>query len=49
MSQTEAEVEENKMFWGHLGIYVKERNHKCACDAKAEADDLIARFIHLLS
>jgi len=51
MSQTEAEVEENKMFWETyetFTTYLKERtNVSVLRDPKAEADDLIARFIHL--
>ena len=51
MSQTEAEVEENKMFWETyeaFTTYLKDRtNCSVLRDPKAEADDLIARFIHL--
>jgi 5'-3' exonuclease len=51
MSQTEAEVEENKLFWETyetFTTYLKERtNVSVLRDPKAEADDLIARFIHL--
>ena len=51
MSQTEAEVEENKMFWETyetFTTYLKEKtNVSVLRDPKAEADDLIARFIHL--
>jgi 5'-3' exonuclease len=51
MSQTEAEVEENKMFWTtyeSFTTYLKDRtNCSVLRDPKAEADDLIARFIHL--
>jgi 5'-3' exonuclease len=51
MSQTEAEVEENKLFWStyeNFTTYLKERtNVSVLRDPKAEADDLIARFIHL--
>ena len=51
MSQTEAEVEENKMFWTtyeSFTTYLKDRtNTSVLRDPKAEADDLIARFIHL--
>ena len=51
MSQTEAEAEENKLFWStyeNFTTYLKERtNVSVLRDPKAEADDLIARFIHL--
>jgi len=51
MSQTEAEVEENKLFWGTYETftnYLKDRtNVSVLRDPKAEADDIIARFIHL--
>jgi len=51
MSQTEAEVEENKLFWDtyeKFTTYLKDRtNTSVLRDPKAEADDLIARFIHL--
>ena len=51
MSQTEAEVEENTMFWTTYEAftnYLKDRtNCSVLRDSKAEADDLIARFIHL--
>jgi 5'-3' exonuclease len=51
MSQTEAEVEENKMFWGTYDTFLNYLREKTNCsvlrDPKAEADDLIARFIHL--
>jgi len=51
MSQTEAEVEENKMFWevyANFITYLKDRtNCSVLRDPKAEADDLIARWIHL--
>ena len=51
LSQTEAEVEENKMFWETyeaFTTYLKEKtNTSVLRDPKAEADDLIARFIHL--
>ena len=50
-SQTEAEVEENKMFWEtyeKFTTFLRERtNVSVLRDPKAEADDLIARFIHL--
>jgi 5'-3' exonuclease len=51
MSQTETEVEENKLFWDtyeKFTTYLKDRtNTSVLRDPKAEADDLIARFIHL--
>ena len=51
MSQTEAEVEENKLFWTtyeNFTTYLKDRtNVSVLRDPKAEADDLIARWIHL--
>jgi 5'-3' exonuclease len=51
MSQTEAEVEENKMFWETYDTFLNYLREKTNCsvlrDPKAEADDLIARFIHL--
>jgi 5'-3' exonuclease len=51
MSQTEAEVEENTMFWQtyeSFTNYLKDRtNCSVLRDPKAEADDLIARWIHL--
>jgi len=51
MSQTEAEVEENTMFWQTYDAfctYLKDRtNCSVLRDPKAEADDLIARWIHL--
>jgi len=51
MSQTEAEIEENTMFWQTYETftnYLKDRtNCSVLRDSKAEADDLIARFIHL--
>jgi 5'-3' exonuclease len=51
MSQTEAEVEENKLFWETYDTfltYLREKtNTSVLRDPKAEADDLIARFIHL--
>jgi 5'-3' exonuclease len=51
MSQTEAEVEENKIFWETyetFTTYLKEKtNVSVLRDPIAEADDLIARFIHL--
>jgi 5'-3' exonuclease len=51
MSQTEAEVEENKLFWQTYEAFTTFLKEKTNCsvlrDPKAEADDLIARFIHL--
>lgn len=51
MSLTEAEVEENTMFWQTYETftqYLKEKtNTSVLRDPNAEADDLIARFIHL--
>jgi len=51
LSQTEAEVEENTMFWQTYEAftnYLKDRtNCSVLRDPKAEADDLIARWIHL--
>ena len=51
MSQTEAEVEENTIFWQIYETFIqflKEKtNVSVLRDPNAEADDLIARFIHL--
>ena len=51
LSQTEAEVEENTMFWQIYETFIqflKEKtNVSVLRDPNAEADDLIARFIHL--
>jgi 5'-3' exonuclease len=51
LSQTVAEVEENTMFWQIYETFIqflKEKtNVRVLRDPKAEADDLIARFIHL--
>jgi 5'-3' exonuclease len=51
MSQTEAEVEENTMFWQTYETFTTYLREKTNCsvlrDPNAEADDLIARFIHL--
>ena len=51
LSQTVAEVEENTMFWQIYETFIqflKEKtNVSVLRDPKAEADDLIARFIHL--
>lgn len=50
-SQTEAEREENEMFWDtyeKFTTYLKEKtNVSVLRHERAEADDLIARFIHL--
>ena len=51
LSQTEAEVEENTTFWQTYETFIqflKEKtNVSVLRDPNAEADDLIARFIHL--
>ena len=51
MSQTEAEVEENKLFWTtyeNFTTFLREKtNVSILRDPKAVADDLIARWIHL--
>jgi len=51
LSQTEAEIEENKMFWETYDIFTaflrEKTNVSVLRHAEAEADDLIARFIHL--
>jgi 5'-3' exonuclease len=51
MAQTEAEVEENKLFWQTYDTfctYLKDRtNCSVLRDPTAEADDLIARWVHL--
>ena len=51
LSQTEAEVEESKLFWETYEAFTSYLREKTNCsvlrDPKAEADDLIARFIHL--
>jgi len=50
-SQTEAEKEENKMFWETYDTFITHLREKTNCSVLrcpiAEADDLIARFIHL--
>ena len=50
-SQTEAEIEENRMFWQtyeSLTDYFKDRtNITVLRHEEAEADDMIARFIHM--
>jgi 5'-3' exonuclease len=51
LSQTEAEKEENEMFWDtyeKFTTYLKEKtNVSVLRHERAEADDLIARFVHL--
>ena len=51
LSQTEAEREENEMFWDtyeKFTTYLKEKtNVSVLRHERAEADDLIARFVHL--
>lgn len=51
LSQTVAEVEENKLFWETYDTFLNYLREKTNCsvlrDPKAEADDLIARFIQL--
>ena len=51
LSQTEAEIEENKMFWETYEVFTtflrEKTNVSVLRHAEAEADDLIARFIHL--
>ena len=51
MSQTEAEVEENKLFWEtyeNFTTFLREKtNVSILRDPKAEADDIIARFVAL--
>jgi len=48
---TEAEIEENKMFWETYEVFTTYLREKTNCSVlrheNAEADDLIARFIHL--
>ena len=50
-SQTEDEVEENKMFWDTYAKFTEYLTTKTNCSVlrheNAEADDMIARFIHL--
>lgn len=50
-AMTEAEVEENKMFWETYEVFTTFLREKTNCSVlrheNAEADDLIARFIHL--
>jgi 5'-3' exonuclease len=51
MSVTEAEKEENEMFWETYSTFTQFLQEKTNCsvlrNSTAEADDLIARFIHL--
>ena len=51
LSQTEAEKEENEMFWETYDVFTtflrEKTNVSVLRHAEAEADDLIARFIHL--
>lgn len=50
-AMTEAEVEENKMFWDTYELFTTFLREKTNCSVirhpAAEADDIIARFIHL--
>jgi 5'-3' exonuclease len=50
-SVTEAEVEENKLFWDTYELFTTFLREKTNCSVLrnpiAEADDLIARFVHL--
>jgi len=50
-AMTEAEAEENKMFWETYDMFTTYLREKTNCSVlrheRAEADDLIARFIHL--
>lgn len=50
-AMTEAEIEENKMFWETYDVFTTFLREKTNCSVlrheNAEADDLIARFIHL--
>jgi 5'-3' exonuclease len=51
LSQTQAEKEENEMFWETYEVFTnflrEKTNVSVLRHAEAEADDLIARFIHL--
>jgi 5'-3' exonuclease len=51
MSVTEAEKEENEMFWDTYAKFTEYLTNKTNCSIlrheQAEADDMIARFIHL--
>jgi 5'-3' exonuclease len=51
LSQTEEEIEENKLFWEtyeHFCTYIREKtNTSVIRHENAEADDIIARFINL--
>jgi 5'-3' exonuclease len=50
-AMTEAEIEENKMFWETYEMFItflrEKTNVSVLREPNAEADDLIARFIHL--
>jgi 5'-3' exonuclease len=50
-AMTQAEVEENKLFWDTYEVFTTYLNEKTNVsvlrDPNAEADDIIARFIHL--
>ena len=50
-AMTEAEVEENKMFWETYEVFTTFLREKTNCSVlrheNAEADDIIARFIHM--
>ena len=51
LSQTEAEIEENKMFWETYETFTTHMREKTNVSVlrhpEAEADDIIARFVHL--
>jgi 5'-3' exonuclease len=51
LSQTEAEIEENKMFWQTYEAFTTHMREKTNTSVlrhpEAEADDIIARFVHL--
>jgi len=51
MAQTQAEKEENEMFWETYEVFTTFLREKTNCSVirheRAEADDIIARFIHL--
>jgi len=51
LSQTEAEIEENKMFWETYDTFTTHMRQKTNTSVlrhpEAEADDIIARFVHL--
>ena len=50
-SQTQAEVEENTMFWETYDMFITYLKEKTNCSVlrqeRAEADDVIGRFVHL--